>query len=159
MACACVWGACLAFDTPTDLGKDLRKLCASPCQCRAWEGTSQKAGLRSGAREISIKIHLLPSLPRQVREDEHGPRETFKNTAKGFAHFLLANELCNGDSSAVSASRSGRDFCKIPQINRVDKAPRVSQLVFRTVNQELGSPNANNDYIAKRFRDKLMPIR
>ncbi|KAK9847030.1 hypothetical protein WJX84_012320 [Apatococcus fuscideae] len=34
-----------------------------------------------------------------------------------------------------------------------------AMLVFRTVNQDLGSPNANEDYIARKFRDRLMPIR
>ncbi|KAK9830684.1 hypothetical protein WJX74_002499 [Apatococcus lobatus] len=32
-------------------------------------------------------------------------------------------------------------------------------LVFRTVNQDLKRPNANEDVIARCFRDKLMPIR
>lgn len=32
-------------------------------------------------------------------------------------------------------------------------------LIFRTVNRDLLAPNANADYIAPLFRDKLMPIR
>ena len=32
-------------------------------------------------------------------------------------------------------------------------------LIFRTVNRDLLAPNANSDYIAPLFRDKLMPIR
>lgn len=33
------------------------------------------------------------------------------------------------------------------------------QLVFRTLNRELGRPNANADNLASRLRDELMPGR
>ncbi len=33
------------------------------------------------------------------------------------------------------------------------------QLLFRTTSRELRLPNANEDYIAPLFRDKLMPVR
>lgn len=33
------------------------------------------------------------------------------------------------------------------------------RLLFRTLNQDLGLPNHNNDYLAVKMRDELMPIR
>eukprot|EP00879_Flechtneria_rotunda_P012904 GHRR01013477.1.p1 GENE.GHRR01013477.1~~GHRR01013477.1.p1 ORF type:complete len:183 (+),score=61.95 GHRR01013477.1:667-1215(+) len=34
-----------------------------------------------------------------------------------------------------------------------------NMLIFRTLNRELGLPNANSDHLAALFRDKLMPVR
>ena len=37
--------------------------------------------------------------------------------------------------------------------------PPALQLTFRTYIRDAGEPNGNNDYLAAKFRDELMPTR
>ncbi len=80
-------------------------------------------------------------------------REAPEAAAQGAAHLLLAHQLCHG--KPVNADSAAT----CPEERQTTRNARALQLVFRTVNQDLGRPNANGDFIAKRFRDKLMPLR
>jgi hypothetical protein len=79
---------------------------------------------------------------------------------------VVLSPVCSSLSDALRRRRSAfltscfALVCSARSRTRFPPFPLFpSQLVFRTLNRDLGLPNHNDDYLAERLRDELMPVR
>ncbi|PRW33609.1 S-adenosyl-L-methionine-dependent methyltransferase [Chlorella sorokiniana] len=80
-----------------------------------------------------------------------------------------ARNKAEATGSSGAAAASGAAATAAPQGSSLGRSVRstlarltptnYNMLLFRTINRDLGHPNANDDYIAPMFRERLMPLR